>query len=132
MGIEEKYPGYNKVSIDVVNKLDIEDVLKDLELDLEYNLLEYNHLYPEQRYLDFHMDAQEENDKIVSITGLGWVYEEVKKLGYPVIRLYSTRSVIKDSINQLLFKINEARVKHANMAVQLIYVKSQEDISHIS
>lgn len=127
--LKEKYPGYNKVSIDVVNKLDIEDVLKDLELDLEYNLLEYNHLYPEQRYLDFHMDAQEENDKIVSITGLGWVYEEVKKLGYPVIRLYSTRSVIKDSINQLLFKINEARVKHANMAVQLIYVKSQEDIS---
>ena len=60
--LKEKYPGYNKVSIDVVNKLDIEDVLKYLELDLEYDLLEYNHLYPKDTWTFIWM-LKEENDK---------------------------------------------------------------------
>lgn len=128
--LKDKYPDCKKISIDVVDKYEVEDVLEELDLDdIQVETMEYNHLYPEQKYIDFHIEAQNDNKACVSIIGLGWVYEEVENQGYPSIRLYSTKGIIRNTIEDLIYKINEVKVKHANLAVQVLYTKGQEDMS---
>lgn len=128
--LKKLYPDCNHVSIDIVNKLDIEDVLDDMGLHhLNFESIEYNHLYSENKYVDFHVEAHKKDESLVSIIGLGWVHEQVKDLGYPTIRLYSTKITIKDTINRLLYRIKEEIVKDANLAVQIIDTECQLDIS---
>ncbi|MDR7871019.1 MAG: hypothetical protein RIN55_09185 [Tissierellaceae bacterium] len=128
--LNDRFPDCTYISIDVVERLDVEDVLEELNVNhINMEVKEFNHLVPENEYLDFHINAHKNNKDCVSIIGFGWVYEQIKNMGYPCIRLYSTKSVIKNTINDLLYKINEERVKDANLAVQVIYTQGQEDLS---
>lgn len=128
--LKERFPECKSFSIDIVEQSEVEDILEELNLrEMEIHVMGYNHLYPEQKYVDFHIDMQERKEVSVSIIGLGWVYEEVKKKGYPTIRLYSTKSVIKNTINDLLYKIREEEAKESTVAVQLLYMKNHSDIS---
>ncbi|MGO1468794.1 MAG: hypothetical protein ACTHW2_02095 [Tissierella sp.] len=128
--LKERFPDCKNISIDTVNRNEVEDTLEELNInDINIEFMEYNHLYEEKRYIDFHIKAQENKDTCISIIGLGWVYDQVKSQGYPTIRLYSTKSIIKSTIGKLLYKINEVIVKHSNLAVQVIYTKDQENIS---
>ncbi|MBU5483636.1 hypothetical protein KQI86_04790 [Clostridium sp. MSJ-11] len=128
--LKEKFPYCKNISIDIVKKSEVKDILEELNLnDINVQAMDYNHLYTEQDYVDFHVTMHEKEEVSVSIIGLGWVYEEVKKKGYPAIRLYSTKSAIKSTINDLLYKIKEAEAKEATMVVQLLSVKNQENIS---
>src|SRR5690554_6329878 len=124
--LREKFPNCKSFSIDTVDPLEVKDILEELHLNnVKMYSMEYNHLYPEQKYMDFHIDMQESKKAEVSIIGLGWVYEEMQDRGYHTVRLYSTKSSIKNTINDLLYKIKEVEVKESTMAVQLLSVKGQ-------
>lgn len=128
--LRKKYPECTSFSIDIVRASEVKDALEELDLqDMEMYLMEYNHLYPEQKYVDFHVEHQERKKVDVSIIGLGWVYEQVTQQGYPAIRLYSTKSAIKNTIHELLHKIKEAEVKESTIAVQILRISSQQDMS---
>ena len=128
--LKEKYPNCKNISIDTVEKAEVEDILEELNLnDINVHTMPYDNLNEEQKYVDFHVSMQEKKQASVSIIGLGWVYEQVTKKGYSTLRLYSTKSGIKSTINDLLYKINTAQVKESAMAIQLLNVKSEETIS---
>lgn len=128
--LKMSYPDCKNISIDVVDRSEVEDALEELKLtDINIESMEYNHLYPEQKYVDFHIEAQKKYKGCVSIIGLGWAYDQIKDQGYPVIRLYSTKSAIKNTISTLIQKIKEDIVKDANLAVQVLYTEKKEDIS---
>lgn len=129
--LKERFPNCKYVSLDVIEeKSEVDDVLEELNIDqIKVEVMEFNHLIPENKYLDFHLNAHKNNKDCVSIIGFGWVYDQIKNMGYPCIRLYSTKSVMKNTIRNLIYKINEARIKDANLAVQLLYTEGQENIS---
>ena len=128
--LKEKYPECKNISIDTVEKTEVEDILEELKLnEINIQTMPYSNLIEEQKYVDFHVSIQKNRESSVSIIGLGWVYEQVTKEGYPTIRLYSTKSGIKSTISDLLFKINTVQVKESTMAVQLLNLKSEEKIS---
>lgn len=129
--LREEYPECTDISIDVVGKEDLEDVLDEFNLDGKINvhLFEYNHLYTEQQYVDFHIEKHKKNKKCVSIIALGWVYDEIKEMGYDVIRMYPTKSTIKATIKELISKINEDMAKDSNLAIQVIYIGEEKNIS---
>lgn len=126
-----RYPDCKFISMDVVeDKVEVEDILEEFNLGhVNIQVMEYNHLIPENDYLDFHINAHKSQQDCVSITGFGWVNSQIKEQGYPCVRLYSTKSVIINTVNDLLHKINEVRIKHANLAVQILYTEGQENIS---
>lgn len=126
-----RFPDCKYISMDVVeDNSEVDDILEELNLnDLDIEVMEYNHLIPENDYLDFHLNAHKNHEDCVTITGFGWVSEQVKSMGYPCIRLYSTKSVIRTTISDLLNKINVVRIKDANLAVQILYTEEQENIS---
>ena len=128
--LNQRFPKCKNIAIDTVEKSEVEDTIEELNLeDINVHVMNYNHLHSEQNYVDFHLNMHKTRQVSVSIIGLGWVYEELKKKGYPVIRLYSTKSEIKGQISDLTYKIKQAEVKEATMAVQLLSVKSQQDIT---
>lgn len=128
--LKEKYPECKNISIDTVERAEVEDILEELNLnDIKIQTMPYSKLKEEQKYVDFHLSFQEKKQACVSIIGLGWVYEQVTKKGYSTLRLYSTKSGIKSTISDLLYKINAAQVKESTMAIELLNVKSEEDIS---
>ncbi|MCR1899826.1 HTH domain-containing protein [Irregularibacter muris] len=128
--LKEKFPDCKSFSIDTVEASEVEDALEELHLkDMEIHSMEYHPLYPEQKYVDFHINMQESKKVDVSIIGLGWVYEEMHKRGYPIVRLYSTKSSIKNTISDLCYKIKAVEVKESTIAVQLLNIRSQQDMS---
>lgn len=128
--LKNKFPECKNISIDIVDRTEVEDVLEEFNLnDINIQTMEFNHLYPEQKYVDFHLEAQKQNKACIAITGLGWVFEQVSNLGYPTIRLYSTKSSIRNTIKDLIYRINEVMVKYSNLAVQVIYIEGPEDVS---
>lgn len=129
--LKEEFPDCTKVSIDVVREDALLDVLDEFKLkdNLEIDLMEYNHLIPEKSYLDFHKKKQEDNPDCVSIIALGWVYEELKNMGYNVVRMYPTKSTIRTTINNLISKINQDIAKESSLAIQVLKIRHEENIS---
>ncbi len=129
--LKEEFPDCTKVSIDVVREDALLDVLDEFKLkdNLEIDLMEYNHLIPEKSYLDFHKKKQEDNPDCVSIIALGWVYEELKNMGYNVVRMYPTKSTIRTTINNLISKINQDIAKESSLAIQVLKIRHKENIS---
>lgn len=129
--LKEEFPDCSKISIDVVREDSLIDVLDEFKLTnkLEINLMEYNHLISEKSYLEFHKKKQEDNPDCVSIVALGWVYEELKNMGYNVIRMYPTKSTIRTTIDNLISKINQDIAKESSLAIQVLKIKQDQNLS---
>lgn len=129
--LNEKYPDFKKISIDVVKEDELENVIEEFKLKerVKIFLMEYNHLCSEKEYLEFHIKNHKKHPDCVSIIALGWVYEEMKKKGYNVIRMYPTKSTIKRTIKDLTNKINQEIAKDSNLAIQVLYLKNEGEVS---
>ena len=129
--LKKNYPEANNFSIDIVNSNDVYETLDDLNLkDLNPYIMPYNHIYPESRYLDFHINLVDNKKVNVCITGLGWVYENLKKNGYKVLRLYSTKTDIKNKIQELINAIDSKELKKSNLCIQLLNINKRNEIDH--
>lgn len=129
--LKEQYPKASDFSIDIVNKNDLYETLDDLNLkELNPYIMPYNNIYPESKYLDFHIKLVKDKKVDVCITGLGWVYESLKSKGYKVLRLYSTKSDIKNKIQELINNINNKKIKKSNLCIQLLNISKKNELDH--
>lgn len=130
--LKEKYPKCKSISIDsICDSEEIYDIFKELNLEgFNIKIKGYSREAEEDDYVKFHKRIQEKNRDSVAIVGLGWVYEELKNIGYNAIRLYPIISTIRYSINELIHKLNVRDAKEATIAVQLIKVNMDIESDH--
>jgi DNA-binding transcriptional regulator YiaG len=112
---------YDKFSLDVVEKEELVDTLTELNIDIERVYSKpFSSETHEDKYIKWHIDLYENNKIDLMLTGFGGVYNELKKLGYPVYRLQATVPAIKASYEKInsRYKLNKA--KNSQIAVEVL------------
>lgn len=127
--LKDLYPNCTKISIDSIrDREEVLDIFKEVGLsNLEIEIREYSNEVTEKEYLEFHKKVQEKDKNAVAIIGLGWVYNESKRIGLNALRLYPIISTIKYAINELLQKMEFETAKGIAIAVQILKIKNEMD-----
>ncbi|GAA0786682.1 hypothetical protein [Hathewaya limosa] len=116
-----------KISIDVVNENLVKDICKDFGMSFDKI-----YVYPfemdkkERIYLKEHKYLWDNGKIDLVITSYGWIYNELKKEGIPVVRLCLTNNLIKESIERIIYKINNRTIKKSQIATQIVKIDSKE------
>lgn len=112
---------YENISLDVVEYDELVDTLTELNIDLDkvYSKPFTSNCH-EDEYVKWHIDLYENKKIDLMLTGFGGVYNELKRLGYPVYRLQATASAIKTSYEKInsRYKLNKA--KNSQIAVEVL------------
>ncbi|CCO25461.1 hypothetical protein [Maridesulfovibrio hydrothermalis] len=114
-----------KVSIDVVSEDILVEVVKEFGVEFEkIHSMPFALHHGEQDYFDRHVELYGAGKVEAIATGFGFVYQELKKLGLPVFRLYASTLQIRDSLSRLVGRVNTRSLRSAGIAIQLIRLKS--------
>lgn len=111
----------NRMSIDVVEKEILDDILKELDMNSnEVFSLPFSEKIDEMEYAKWHINLYKNNKIDVILTGFGGVYKKLKEEGYPVFRLEATRPQIKVCYEKIKEKYELDKAKSYQIAVEII------------
>lgn len=126
--LKKNFPEKKIISIDTIKKENLEEIIEEFEIDdIKSYLLEYNPKEKEENILNFHEKFQKKDKEIVAISGFSWVYEELQKRGYNVIRLYATNCTIEDKIRELEYELKVQDEKESKLLVQILEIKGEKN-----
>lgn len=124
-----KFPQCKTIIIDSVEPNDVSDLMEELKIkNVNIYIKPYSADNKEQEYLKYHEKFHLEKNDVVSIAGLGWVYEELKKNQRKVVRLYPIISTIRQSINELIHKLDVLNIEESTIGVQILKIKMEVDM----
>lgn len=128
--IKKKKMKPERISIDVVNRDLVEDICKEFDMFFqELYVLPYEPNICELEVLKYHKMLWKNKKVDVIITSFGWVYDELKKEGIPVVRLEITTPIIRNSIDTLIYKIENQNVIKSQIAVQIVKIDVKQDFN---
>lgn len=114
-----------RVSFDVVSDDILVEVVKEFGVQFEsIHSMPFALHHREEDYQQRHEDLYAEGKIDAIATGFGYIYKNLKHKGLPVFRLYASTLQIRDSLKQLVGKINAQSLRSAGIAIQLIKLKS--------
>ncbi|WP_320170788.1 hypothetical protein [Maridesulfovibrio sp.] len=114
-----------KLSIDVVSDDILVEVVKEFGVELEsIHSMPFAIYLNEQDYFDRHVELYESGQVEAIATGFGYVFNELKKLGLPVFRLYASNLQIHDTVTRLVSRIRTRSLRSAGIAIQLVRLNS--------
>lgn len=120
----------DKFSIDVVDNKTIEDMIEELDLKPQaMHCLPYSIDIDEMSYVKWHMNLYDNKEVDVLITGFGAVYNELKKMGYPVFRLNATKPLVNVCYNKIKSKCALNKAQYSQIGVEILSVDDKRDSS---
>ncbi len=121
--IHRRHGKIGRISIDVVDEDIIRDTVRELgEGGDQIHSMPFALHLGETDYRDRHLALYADGEVDALISGFGAVYEDLKKRGLPVFRLYPSRIQIRERLDRLLTEIAAKSLKSAGIAVQLIHL----------
>ncbi|MGL5123646.1 MAG: hypothetical protein ACRC6K_05750 [Fusobacteriaceae bacterium] len=121
-----KFPNSKTIIMDSVEPSDVSDLIDELNIkEMKIHIKPYSVTNKEEEYLNYHEVFHLKDKNVVSIVGLGWVYEELKKKKRKVVRLYPIISTIKESIKELMHKLDILNIVESTIGVQILKIKSE-------
>lgn len=117
-----------RISIDVVNEDLVEDICRDFNMGFEkIYVFPFENDKKEKVYKEEHKKLWIDKKVDLIITSYGWIYNELKKQGIPVVRLGITRHLIRNSIDNIISKIENRAIKKSQIATQIVEIDSKEN-----
>ncbi|MGL6063998.1 MAG: hypothetical protein ACRC0S_02835 [Fusobacteriaceae bacterium] len=124
-----KFPKCKTIIVDSVEPSDVADLIEELKIkNMKIHIKPYSSTSKEEEYFHYHEDFHLKSKDVVSIVGLGWVYEELKKNKRKAVRLYPIISTIKQSIKELKHKLDILNIEESTIGVQILKIKSEIDL----
>ena len=113
------------ITVDVVE----EDIIRSTTHEMNINFktihtFPFDPNQPEKAYEEYHIRLHKTGKADALVTGFGAVYENLRKAGYPVFRLYPSRFEIRENMDRLLSRITAKSLRSAGIAIQLIHLAS--------
>lgn len=111
----------SKISIDTINKEDIQEVYKELEVFYDSLCVNDANLsdYSRDQYVQFHKDLYEEGITEGAVTSINSVYNELKKYRIPVFKTIPTRITMEETF-KLIESASETRLAKKNQILIMI------------
>lgn len=117
-----------KISIDIVNRYLVEDICEEFDCFFkELYTFPYHSDIKETQVIEQHKHLWKTGKIDTVITSYGWIYNELKREGVPVVRLEITAPIIRNSIDKLICKIENHNIKRSQIAVQIVDVDVKQD-----
>lgn len=116
-----------RVSSDVGDDDIVKDVLSITGIE-QYLSLKYKSDYSEEDYLNFHLKNWNSNSVDVIFTSFSPIYDQLKAMGLPVFRLYTTNTAIRNAIVHLSQQIKIDQLEKMKCAVQIISLPEEQNI----
>lgn len=119
----------SSLSFDTISPRDIEETYMELNLPLSNVLtMNYDNYMSYDEVIAYHRDLWDRGKTSGAVTCLKKTYEELKKLGIPVYRIYPTTSIVRDSLERAMIYGKSIKLKETQLALILVRV---EDIDNM-
>lgn len=121
------------LSFDTISRRDIEETYMELKLPLsEVHTMAYDKYLPHDEIIDYHRKLWAKGKTHAAVTCLNKPYEEMRKLGIPVYRIYPTISSVRHSIERAMMYGESIKLKETQMALILVRVEDIDDVLYES
>ncbi|MDK2562386.1 transcriptional regulator [Romboutsia sedimentorum] len=122
----------DKFSIDVVNEDMVDEVIEEIGINpKKIYYLPFLKNIDEADYIKWHMDLFEKKEINLMITGFEAVYNELKRLGYPVFKLEPTKSLVKYCYKKIMTQHAFNNAECSKLAVEILNISDyDEDINN--
>lgn len=123
--IKEDKKQINRVSIDLVEKELVNEIVDELGIEIEkLYVMSYDTQKSENEYMKRHIELWEKGNVDIIITAFASIYNELRGKGLPVYRLNLTTPLIKSSMENLINKIQTNQIKANQIAIQILKIKN--------
>lgn len=125
--MQEQNMNSRKISFDTISKAAIEEVVKELNIKVEgLYVKSYTNDIDYSELVDYHSNLWEAKKISTAITCLSKVYEELKKMGVPVIKLYPTVNLIREYIEKAIYIGDAEKIQATQIAVQIVKIMNKD------
>lgn len=122
--MEQKKITYNRISIDVVPEIVLQEIIEEFGLSFDkLYTMPYSAEYSEDEYTARHVELYEQGAVDVVLTGFGSVYQLLLDQGVPVYRLYPNNIQIRQNLEKLINNIENRGIRSAGIAIQIIRLR---------
>ncbi|MFX0550053.1 hypothetical protein ACOAKC_12065 [Hathewaya histolytica] len=117
----------SRISLDIVDKGLVDDICRDFDMEFkEIYVFPFEKHKKEKIYKEEHKRLWKDKKIDLVITSYGWIYNELKNQGIPVLRLGITHHLIRNSIDHIIYKIKNRSIKKSQIATQIVEIDSKE------
>lgn len=126
--IKRKGLNPKNISIDVVDEYLLKDICEEFQFEFQdMYIYPFDSEKKEAVYKENHRELWKSGKIDLVITSYGWIYNELKKENIPVERLEITNTLIRHSIDYIIYKIKNNTAKKSQIATQIVDVNIKQD-----
>jgi hypothetical protein len=93
---------FRRISIDTISQEEVHSAFRELGLtDFPNEILEYNQPLAREEYVSYHKNLYDRGEIDVALTCIRSCYQELQKLGVPVVRIFPLLSVIRETLDRV-------------------------------
>ncbi|QDR81865.1 GTP cyclohydrolase [Sporomusa termitida] len=123
----------HRISFDTYNQADVEETFKDINLPLPTIYVKpFADVVSAKDFANHHYELWQAGKIDIAVTCFLATYERLKELGVPVIRVWTTRSNIRTTLDVAINSCLAQRFKGTQLAIQEIAIDEYDNIVRAS
>lgn len=119
----------NRISFDTYSQAEVEETLKDINIPLPVIYVKpFSDVDSAKDFVNHHYELWKAGKTDIAVTCYLATYEKLKELGVPVIRVWTTRSNIRTTLDLAINSCLAQRFKGTQLAIQEIAIDEYDNI----
>jgi len=124
---------FESISFDTFSQQEIEETFTDIDLQLpKIYVNHYQGNVSARDATEYHYNLWKSGKTNIAVTCFFATYENLKKMGVPVFRIWPTRSTIRTTLDITISAFEAQRFKGSQLAIQHIVIDGYDDIVRAS
>jgi len=124
---------FDSISFDTFSQQEIEETFTDIDLPLpQIYVNHYTGVVSAGDITEYHYNLWKDGKTHIAVTCFFATYEDLKKMGVPVFRIWPTRSTIRTTLDITISTFEAQRFKGSQLAIQHIVIDGYDDIVRAS
>ena len=124
---------FESISFDTFSQQDIEETFTDINLPLpKIYVNHYKGIVSARDITEYHYNLWKNGNTHIAVTCFLSTYENLKKMGVPVFRIWPTRSTIRTTLDVAISAFEAQRFKGSQLAIQHIVIDGYGDLVRTS
>lgn len=123
----------NRISFDTVSQVEVEETIKDINLPLPTIYVQpFSDIASAKGFASYHHELWQAGKIDIAVTCFLETYEKLQALGVPVVRVWTTRSNIRTTLDVAINSCLAQRFKGGQLAIQEIAIDEYDNIVRAS
>ena len=124
---------FESMSFDTFSLQEIEETFTDIDLPLpKIYVNHYQGVVSAGDMTEYHYNLWKKGNTNIAVTCFFATYENLKKMGVPVFRIWPTRSTIRTTLDITISAFEAQRFKGSQLAIQHIVIDGYDDVVRAS